>query len=531
MVSVKAQHLEWTLKHLQKYPHSAFYPRMFELQAIFHNWPKVREYILALDLSKYVPKEATFSLAPKSNRTYRIVHQLEPIDTFIYTALVREICEIVEDYRIPESKNIACSYRIKPDLEGSFFSTETGWDAFLSKSRELSEKYDSGYVLECDITDFYNQIYIHRVKNLISEAGKGAFDSQAEILHEFLLNLNNRSSRGIPVGPKASIILAELIMASTDNQIQTYTKDFVRYVDDIRIFFSTYQEATFALHDLTSFLHSYHRLVLSGEKTKIRTVKRFCEDSLRDEEKEENSAILARADELTQGRIEELLENLPPYSEDIDYEEEYEKAFKEIMEDEKFQLLSSTYAELFQKSIEDSLDYPLLRHILSKAARYRIRSIITLVLNNFERLLPLIKEMVIYLNRVINDEVVTRNKTQLEDIVSAYYTNLPFINLWVARLLSNKCFNTIGLPTNYNNFHDIRSKSIIALRRQDTTWVRGFRDKVSVLGPWDKRAVIYSSLLLPLDEMKSWIGSIAASGDIVDESISSFLISQKKSAQ
>ncbi len=203
------------------------------------------------------------------------------------------------------------------------------------------------------------------------------------------------------------------------------------------------------------------------------------------------------------------MENLPPYSEDIDYDEEYEKAFQEIMADEQFKLLSSTYAELFKKSIETSIDYPLLRHILSKATRYRIRSIVTLVLDNFERLLPLIREMVIYLNRVINDEVVTRYKTQFESIVSAYYTQLPFINLWIARLLANKCFNTINLPTNYN----------------------GFRDKVSVLGPWDKRAVIYSSALLPLDEMKSWIGSIAASGDIIDESISSFLISKKKSSE
>ena len=531
MVSVKEQHLEWALKHLQKYSHSDFYPRMFELQAIFHNWPKVKEYILAIDLSKYVPKPAILSLAYKYNRTYRIVHQLEPIDTFIYTALIREICEIIEDYRIPESENTVCSYRIEPNLEGAFFSAETGWNTYLSKSEELSAKYESGYVLVCDIIDFYNQIYIHRVNNLISEAGRGAFDIQAEVIHEFLLNLNNRASRGIPVGPKASIIIAELIMASIDNFIQSYTKDFVRYVDDIRMFFKTREEAVFALHDLTSFLHSYHRLVLSGEKTRIRTVKRFREDSLRDEEKEENATILEKANKLAQGKIEELLENLPPYSEDIDYEEEYEKAFQEIMTDEKFQLLSSTYADLFSKSIEAGLDFPLLKHILRKAARYRIRSIVSLVLDNFERLLPLIREMILYLSRVINDEVVTRHKTQFEAIVSAYYTNLPFINLWIARLLSNKCFNTINLPTNYNNFHDIRSKSIIALRRQDTTWVRSFRDKVSVLGPWDKRAVIYSSSLLPLDEMKSWIGSIAASGDIVDESILSFLISQKKSSE
>ena len=101
MLTLKENHLEWALKHLQHYSHSDFYPRMFELQAIFHNWANVKEYILAIDLSKYVPKPATTSLAYKNNRTYRIVHQLEPIDTFIYTALIRDICEIVEAYRIP----------------------------------------------------------------------------------------------------------------------------------------------------------------------------------------------------------------------------------------------------------------------------------------------------------------------------------------------------------------------------------------------------------------------------------------------
>lgn len=529
MIPVKEQHLEWAVEHLQHYSHSAFFPRMFELTAIFHNWSKVKEYILSLDLSKYVPKTAIPYLTYKDNRTYRIVHQLEPIDSIIYTALVREVCEIIENYRIPESKNIACSYRIKPDLEGKFFPDDNYWNVFTSKSDELSEKYESGYVLVCDITDFYNQIYIHRIKGLIIEAGKGAFDNQAEIIHEFMLNLNDRGSRGIPVGPKPTIVLAELIMASVDNHINTYTEDFVRYVDDIRIFFSNYEEAVIALHDLTDFLNSFHKLVLSGEKTKILTTKKFRETYLRDEEKEENATILQNAHDRTLGKLDELVENLPPYSEDLDWEEEYDKAFDEIFEDERFQILSTTYEELFAKSLKNGTDFPLLRHILAKARHYRIRSIISLVLDNFERLLPLLKEMIMYLYAVINDDVVTRYKTQFETITSSYYVNLPFVNLWIARLLSNKSFNTIGIPNNYDAFPDVRSKSIIALRRQDTTWVRSFRGKVNVLGPWDKRAVIFTSSVLSLDEMQSWISSITASGDIVEQSITSLLISRKKS--
>ena len=125
METVEEQHLEWARKHLQKYSHSNFFPRIFEYQAIFHNWPNVKEYILSLDLSSYVPTAATTYLAYKYNRTYRAVHQLEPIDTIIYTALVREVCEVIENYRRPISENSVFSYRIQPDSEGCFSPIQT----------------------------------------------------------------------------------------------------------------------------------------------------------------------------------------------------------------------------------------------------------------------------------------------------------------------------------------------------------------------------------------------------------------------
>ncbi len=531
METVKEQPLEWARKHLEKHSHSSFFPRIFEYPAIFHNWPKVKEYILSLNLSSYVPATSTTHLAYKYNRTYRAVHQLEPIDTIIYTALVREVCEVIENYRRPILENSVFSYRIKPDPEGNFFPDSNGWESYISRLEELSAEYDSGYVLVCDIADFYNQINVHRIQSLIVEAGKGAFNNQANIIHEFILNLNYRGSRGIPIGPQASIILAELVMAGIDNHIKTHTDDFARYVDDIRIFFNTYEEAVIALHNLTDCLNSEHHLVLSGEKTKILTMDRFHEFSFKDAQQEENKSILARANERAGKKVDELFEDLPSYTEDIDWQEEYDKAFREIIKDEHFQLLSATYADLFSKSLVTSTDLSLLRYILIRARGYRIRSILPLVLDNFERLLPLIREVIIYLYAVINDDVVVRYKTQFENILSSYYTNLPFINLWIARLLSHKCFNKIDLPKNYNSFLDIRSKSIIAQRRQDTTWVRSFRGKLTNLGPADKRGIMQSLNILPLQEMQPWISSIASSGDIVDQSIASYLISQKKTEE
>ena len=533
MATVKENHLEWALKHLLKYYHSDFYPKIFEFDAISHNWQQVKDHILSLDLDTYSPKSPLINVAFKSNENYRIVHQLDPIDSLIYTALIRELCEIIENYRIPESEEIACSYRIKPDLEGSFFSDDTGWDTFFSRSEDLAKKYESGFVIIADIADFYNQIYTHRVQNLIEEAGEGACEEQAKTIERFLSGLNKKTSRGIPVGPGASVVLAELILADIDNKIRTYTDNFVRYVDDIRIFFKKREEAVYVLHELTQYLYSPHRLVFSGEKTKILSTKRFRQKYLRNQTKEENVAIVAKAEELASEELEALFQDAPPDDYGlVDYDEEYERILAEIQENEKFQVLSNTYYELFQKSIgSPTADFLLLRHLLRKAAKYPIRNLASLVLENFEKMLPLIRDAVIYLNKVINKTIVAHHRQKFESILSAHYMRLPFVNLWISHLLRNQSLKEISLPTRYDNILSTRGKALIALSRHDTTWVRGFRDGIDVLGPWDKRAILYSSVILPLDEMKNWVNAVGASGDIIDKSISGFLISQKKSVK
>ena len=197
MATVKENHLEWALKHLLKYYHSDFYPKIFEFDAISHNWQQVKDHILSLDLDTDSPKSPLVNVAFKSNENFRIVHQLDPIDSLIYTALIRELCEIIENYRIPESEKIACSYRIRPDLEGSFFSNDTSWDTFFSRSEDLAKKYESGFVIIADIADFYNQIYTHRVQNLIQEAGEGACEEQAKTIERFSFPASTRRPQGV----------------------------------------------------------------------------------------------------------------------------------------------------------------------------------------------------------------------------------------------------------------------------------------------------------------------------------------------
>ena len=415
MANVKENYLEWSLKHLSRFSHSDFFPKIAEFKAISHNWKGVKSHILSIDLEHYVPKSPMILITPKPNGTFRIVHQLDPIDSLIYTALVRELCEAIEKFRILEEKGIACSYRIKPDLNGSFFSSDTGWETYMSRSEELAKKFESGYVINADITDFYNQIYTHRVQNLVENAGEGALDEQAKSLERFLLGLNNKTSRGVPVGPSPSIILAELIMADIDKKIQTYTSDFVRYVDDMRLFFEKREDAVFALHELTAYLYSNHRLTFSGEKTKILTTREFRDRHLRDEEREVRAGLLSHAEELAIGKMDDRLSELGPYDEDFDYDQEKQELLDELMTSVHFPLLADTYKDLFDQAVTSSpIDLQLLRHLLRKAARYRIRSIAPLVLEHFQKLLPILREVVIYLKQVLNKEFVITHKQYFE---------------------------------------------------------------------------------------------------------------------
>jgi len=533
MYNIKENCLEWSLNHLKKYYDSDFYPKLFEFKAIAHNWDNVKNYILSLDIENYIPSSPVLNLAFKSNISFRVVHQLDPIDSLIFTALVYEVSEKIENYRIPESEMIACSYRVKTDLNSFFDKDDTGYKNYIRRIEYLSKKFKDGFILFCDITDFYNQIYTHRIQNIVSEAGNGEFNLQSKVLENFLLGLNKNTSRGVPVGPASSIILAEAIMADIDKKIMNYTREFVRWVDDIRIFTKTREEAILILHDLSKYLYSSHRLVLSSEKTSIESTELFIHHYFENEEKEEQKAILNEVDELAKEKAEEIINEVFDqrgiYGFDIDeIDIDYDKIYSDILTKDQFKVLSKAYSKILKINLsKKNINIGILRYILRKSTILRIREILPIVLDNFEKLLPVLREITIYLNRVINSSIVSRYSSHFRRITENYYMKFPFINHWISHLLQNKSFNTINLPKNYDNIDAIRDKTLIALRKNDATWIKDYKDNIDILGVWDRRAVLFASQILSYDEMIKWSNTVAARGDIIDKSIASYICSLK----
>ncbi|MCY1258434.1 reverse transcriptase [compost metagenome] len=178
----------------------------------------------------------------------RVVHQLEPLDALIYTALVYLVAEKAEQARMgPE---VSCAYLIEVS-HNSFFSRGSGFDTYRENCEQLASQHS--YALSTDISDFYNQIYLHRIRNGQEEIGAGA--ALAKEIESFLMRLNIKSSQGLPVGPAASIILAEAALIDVDQFIAQRGLEHVRYVDDYRIFSDDEADLKIILEDLVVYLH------------------------------------------------------------------------------------------------------------------------------------------------------------------------------------------------------------------------------------------------------------------------------------
>lgn len=147
--------LDFAREHITRYYDSDFFPKFAEFEALWHQWDDVKRELMSKNVSKLwvTPPRAMTIGKPKGG--FRVVHQLEPLEAVIYTALAHEVAAAVEKARFPSVARVACSYRFKI-ADGSFFVGGTGWTDFQARTEELLEEFS--HVLVTDITDFYNQI-------------------------------------------------------------------------------------------------------------------------------------------------------------------------------------------------------------------------------------------------------------------------------------------------------------------------------------------------------------------------------------
>lgn len=407
MARLTRESLNFARNHITKFYDSDFFPKPFEYQAIWANWDEVVTYLTCNEIERYPIEQPRLYAAPKPNGSFRVVHQLDPINTLIYTALAYTIGDKVEAARVPIAENVACSYRIEiENNKGTFFANGAGYAGFISKCKELAA--NKPYVLVTDITDYYNQIYVHRLQNAI----ECAHDDLIEIsknTEQFILDLNGSVSQGVPVGPAASIIMAEAVLIDVDNFIRETQHPHTRYVDDIRIFGQSESELKLFLERLTLYLYENHRLTLAGGKTEIISSEIFVNKYLNSPEQIEKS------------EIHEALSSINSLKDayGVNFEEEVDEG----------EIRPTVLTKLMDKVISsEKLDLGLARHILRRCRKYRIRAITNQVLDNFKFLSPVVSDVILYLNKVTNKKFIETNKDKLITLFTGLtQSSVPFV--------------------------------------------------------------------------------------------------------
>jgi hypothetical protein len=407
--------LDFAKAHIEHFFDSDFFPKPSVYDVIFSDWGAIKASLTKDEVLQLPTQQPRAMPGPKKQGGYRIVHQLEPLDAIKYTALVRMLAEHVEKKRPSMSQGVAYSYRIVPDAKGGFFTSGSGYPEFLDRCKELAAS--KAFVLSTDIADFYNSVYTHRLNNNISFGDPG-LEALAKELEVLLTKFNAQASRGIPIGPAASIIVAEAVMFDLDQFIIEQGLPHCRYVDDIRIFSDSRGVLEELEEKLSLYAYQAHRLHLSSVKTRIETGAEFVrrieppEAAERRELLDVCGVVCEYGDTFTEADLDGLEKK---YLNDAKSEKSYpawaSHLFRVIEQHEKDQkefirarVLEALWAEALR---EPELDLGLVRRALRQGRRFKAPVLFSRVIRDFERMGPALPDVFLYLNAVATEDLLT----------------------------------------------------------------------------------------------------------------------------
>jgi hypothetical protein len=486
----------WSISHILKFGDTDIFPVPFEY-SIFHNqWNDVLSFLKSLDLANIELEASNFMMIPKHYQGFRAATQLDPIDCLLYTAMVYEMSSHIENSRIPIDQKISCSYRIDPKPTGDFFIKDSGWNDFHDKSEEYIEN-ECEYVLIADISDFYNQVSHHRIQNALSSFGIS--ENTSKVAERLLSNINSvHHSRGVPVGPSASILLTEACLDDVDDFLIRKGLRHTRYVDDFRIFCKDYEEALTSLELLSGYLYTSHRLSLQSSKTKILKKETFKAKDLFNPELEENNK-----------RTEKILELF--YSKSTSYEFTHTELGETDEDVDDEEILIEILQDILEK---DFINLGYTRYLLRKATQLQSDVLVQGLIDNIEKFIPVFRDLILYFIKVhspTNNEIIAE---KLEYIYNTSpYKNIPFLQYWILTAYAtekNLCDGekAMRMAEKSDVIISERMQALIAKTHGITDWVRSKKEIWKNYSPWAQRAIIWSSTALSSDERKHWLRSL-----------------------
>lgn len=508
----------WSIKHLFKESDTDLFPRPTELLIIHTMEDELVKELENIDVGNYKWNAARRFLVPKDDIAYRVATQLHPIDSILLGAIIYEFGYLIENKRYNDKT--VFSYRLKPLPDGTMYANKSAWNIFWKACQdevmvfkhdmnpddedqvhdkiEYQLKRDYPFIVTCDISDFYNQIYLHTIENQLIACGIP--NQVTSALKQLLLTLNQNSSRGIPIGPHSSHILAEMSLIPVDESLNLQGIKYKRYIDDIVFFCKDEKEARIRIQQLAEILDKEQRLVLQRQKTKIYSAEDFFQHS--------RKMLIEEPVYETESEIIKVIRKYAGGN-------AYTKINLQIIDDHHLEILSEdNIVNLLQEYIEKG-NFEKLRWIYRRLSQIGIPHAIEFSIENFERIVPALNDVCLYINscaenyksdwKMIGEEILEILSDKI--IQSNPFYQISLLNLFVYNKSLNHFDQLIALFKNANE--DIRRKILLAsVHYNAASWTYQLKEEQNRFSDWTRRAYLIATKSLPVDQKKFLHGSI-----------------------
>jgi hypothetical protein len=497
---------------------SAFFPPAPEWQAIRAN-ADVKAHIQNLDLDTYAPYQCSTSYLKKDTRMLRAIENLHPQDTIILTALVHLLRDAIEAARLPPKMKKSFSYRA-PTERGALYQTRGNYEKYRARTEQRLSLTSTKFVATADISNFFANVYQHRLQNAILSAARNEREREAtRVLSKLLSKLAGGKSYGIPTGPYASRVLAEAVLIDVDAALQEHKVDFVRWMDDITIFTKSEEEGSQVIQFLAAWLRDHHGLSLNESKTKIYPKAKFITDIWKtyDDEHEQFRQLVKR------------MKSVDPYDEgefDIDEEDDDgDEGESEIGpdasdEDDEQPIEDKEIVTIFDlaMTIETAPKYGLIKHILERVifrdgfSQPQRLQIIRRAMAAFEKLEPVFDAVAKSVAREFDIpavEVEKFCKKVLSNLQARKFFTPGHTLMWACWLVGERACKNLKVDVKdiYNHSQDsaVRREALIALSKVGSRPdVLSIKDKLAGSPDNERTALILASKALGADERKYW---------------------------
>lgn len=198
-------------------------------------------------------------LAPAGSNGFRVVTKIHPFWSIYINGLCIAIAEALE----PTRSERVHSYRFE-STGSDLFRQDSTWRSFRIATKQDIRNQDD-VVVQTDISSFYEHVYHHRLENRINDLLQNGSKVATQV-DRILNKIVSGRSFGLPVGGQGSRILAEVLLAPIDQQLDEMNISWRRYVDDFVIVTPSQAEAYRAISLLSNALADYG-LSLNRTKT------------------------------------------------------------------------------------------------------------------------------------------------------------------------------------------------------------------------------------------------------------------------